>query len=143
MRIARWNCVVLRFLVALAPAAATGQCVNIAGVWNATETGSITLALTASDGESATETDAVNGSGAVTITQTATCIFQYSPLLSSGKSLLNSNLTASQIAQLVRTITVSGNNVSESGLFAILNRVRNYITRNGDACLLQRLAYKD
>jgi hypothetical protein len=70
MRIARWNCVVLRCLVALAPAAATEQCVNIAGAWNATERGSVTLALTASDGESATETDAVNGSGAVTITQT-------------------------------------------------------------------------
>jgi hypothetical protein len=67
----------------------------------------------ASDGESDTETDPVSGSGVVTITQTGQCTFQYTPIGLAGSSLLNANLTPSQLASLNRTVTVSGNNVLE------------------------------
>ena len=121
MRHAQWLRFVLLISAGLAPAISQSQCVNIAGSWTGTETGSVTLALSASDGESANETDAVNGSGVVTIAQTGECTFQYSPLATNGSTLVNANLTASQLAQLVRTVTVSGNNLKETGVFAILN----------------------
>jgi hypothetical protein len=121
MRLAQWHRLALFLSVGLLPALSAAQCTNIAGSWTGTETGTVTLSLSASDGETANETDAVSGSGVVTITQTGTCTFQYSPLATSGSSLVNSNLTASQLAQLVRTVTVSGNNVTETGVFAILN----------------------
>ena len=108
-------------LLILAPPRASAQCTNIAGSWNATETGTVTIALTASDGESDNETDPVSGSGIVAITQTGTCTFQYTPISTTGSSLVNSGLTPSQLASLVRTVTVSGNNVTETGVFAILN----------------------
>jgi hypothetical protein len=100
---------------------ASAQCTNIAGNWNATETGTITLVLNASDGESDTETNPVSGSGIVTITQTGTCTFQYTPIGLTGSSLINSGLTPSQLASLVRTVTVSGDNVTETGVFAVIN----------------------
>jgi hypothetical protein len=111
----------LAALLILALPHATAQCTDIAGNWNASESGTVTLALNASDGESDNETDQVSGSGLVTITQTGPCTFQYTPIATSGSSLVNSGLTPSQLASLVRTVTVNGNNVTETGVFAILN----------------------
>jgi hypothetical protein len=105
----------------LAPLQATSQCANLAGNWTASESGSVTLGLTASDGESYTQTDPVSGSGLITITLTGPCTFQYNPVPLNGSALLSSNLTASQLASLVRTITVSGKSITETGVFAILN----------------------
>jgi hypothetical protein len=121
MRLAQWHRLALLLSVGMLPTLSAAQCTNIAGSWTGTETGTVTLSLSASDGESSNETDPVSGSGVVTIAQTGTCAFQYSPLATSGSALVNSNLTPSQLAQLVRTVTVSGNNVTETGVFAILN----------------------
>jgi len=108
-------------LLLLTPSRAVAQCANIAGNWTATETGTMTLTITASDGESDSETDPIGGTGPVTITKTGTCKFKYTPNALDGSSLLNGSLTPAQIASMVRTVTVSGNNVSETGIFAIVN----------------------
>jgi hypothetical protein len=100
MRHAQSFRLVLLISAGLTPAISQSQCVNVAGSWTGTETGSVTLASSASDGESANETDAVNGSAMVTITQTGACTFQYSPLATNGSTLVNSNLTAAQLVQL-------------------------------------------
>ncbi len=106
----------------LAPPRATAQCVNLAGNWNYSESGTVTLVVTASDGEYASETDPVSGSGQVTITQTGSCTFQYLPIPLSGSSLFNQNLTQSQLQSLARTVTVmGGNNVTETGTFVVIN----------------------
>ena len=115
-----WVALVLAALL-LAPPRATAQCANIAGNWNYSETGTVTLVLNASDGETANETDPVSGTGNVTITSTGTCTFQYTPIPLNGSALLNANLTPSQLASLARTVTVTGNNVEATGIFAVLN----------------------
>ena len=105
----------------LAPPRAIAQCTNIASTWNYSEAGTVTLALTASDGESSTQTDPVSGSGNVTITQTSSCTFQYIPIPLNGSSILNGNLTPSQLASLARTVTVNGDNLEVMGIFVVIN----------------------
>lgn len=105
----------------LAPPRATAQCANLAGSWTFSESGSVTISITASDGESGSETDPVSGTGNVTITQTGPCTFQYIPIPLNGSSWLNQNLTPAQLASLVRTVRVNGNNAQETGMFAVIN----------------------
>jgi len=100
---------------------AFSQCADIAGSWNATETGTLTLAISASDGETGSNTYPVSGSGVVKIAKTGTCTYQYSPILPSDGSLLNSGLTPAELATLVRTVKVSGDSVTETGIFAVIN----------------------
>jgi pimeloyl-ACP methyl ester carboxylesterase len=56
----------------------------------------------------------VSGSGTVTITQTGTCTFQYLPIGLNGSTLLNASSEA-------RTVTVNGNDVTVTGIFAVIN----------------------
>ena len=113
-------CVIIGFFTRGA-SFANAQCANLAGTWSYAETGSVTLSLVASDGETANETDPVQGYGNVTITQTGPCTFQYEPIPLSGSSWLDQNLTQSQLAALVRTVTVSGNSAQASGVFVVIN----------------------
>jgi hypothetical protein len=102
-------------MLLLVPSRAVAQCANIAGNWNATESGNMTITISA-EGESDSETDPISGSGAVTITKTGTCTFQYLPVgFSTGSGLLGSGVS------LVRTVKVSGNKVTESGVFVIID----------------------
>src|SRR5271157_907745 len=98
----------------MAPPRATAQCVNLAGNWKGSESGTVTLVLVASDGENDNETDPVNGSGDVTITKTGTCTFQYIPLGLNGYAWLDPS-------SVIRTVTVSGNNVQETGIFVAID----------------------
>jgi len=113
------------FAIALAILAAPGrvaaQCADISGNWNASESGTLTISLVASDGENFSQSYPVSGSGAVTITRTGPCTFQYPPIPPSDGTLVNTGLTPAQLATLVRTVKVSGNNVTETGIFAVLN----------------------
>lgn len=87
----------------------TSSCTNIGGSWNASETGSLTDTLDAT-GEAGSETDPIEASGNVTFTQTG-CSIQLNPI-PAGELLGTSS-------SLVRTGTVSGNNVSLTGLVAL------------------------
>ena len=84
-------------------------------VWNATETGTVTANLNAA-GQQDTESDPISGSGTVTITQSG-CSISYSPVSDSG--------FLAGTSSLVRTGTVSGNNVSVSGPLAVLSAVES------------------
>lgn len=95
------------------------SCANVGGQWNASESGSYTEKISAAI-ETDTQTNPVNGNGSVTITQTG-CTFQYNPISETG--LIGLNLTSSQLASATRTGTVSGNNVSVTGLLAVVDTV--------------------
>jgi hypothetical protein len=56
----------------------------------------------------------------VTVTQTG-CSIQYEPITEPRS--IGSNLTPNQIASLVRTGTVSGNNVTATGIVALVDTV--------------------
>jgi hypothetical protein len=98
---------------------AVGACVDISGSWNGTESGSANFTITAPV-ESDAFTDPVGGSGSLTITQTG-CSIQYEPFGIAG--LTGTNLTSSQLASLVRSGTVTGHNVSVSGVLALVDTV--------------------
>ena len=93
-------------------------CANVGGAWNASESGSYTETIAAT-AETDTETYPVSGSGSVTIAQTG-CAISYEPITN---GLIGTGLTPSQLASLTRTGTVSGNNVSVTGLLAIVDLV--------------------
>jgi uncharacterized protein (TIGR03437 family) len=95
------------------------QCTNVSGNWNASESGSITETIAATV-ETDTETNPISGTGSVTISQTG-CSIQYDPIGESG--LIGTNLTPSQLASLIRTGTVSGSNVSITGILALVDTV--------------------
>jgi sugar lactone lactonase YvrE len=76
-----------------------------------------TIAATA---QTASETYPISGSGSVTITQTG-CSISYEPVAESG--LIGTGLTPSQLASLTRTGTMSGDNVSVTGLLALVDTV--------------------
>jgi uncharacterized protein (TIGR03437 family) len=90
-------------------------CATVGGSWNASETGSITGTLTAA-GETDSETDPISGSGTVTVTQNG-CSISYSPITENG--FLNGD------SSLLRTGTVSGNNVAVSGQLVVLASVES------------------
>ena len=96
-----------------------GMCANLAGNWNASETGSITLTASDTTEGTGSQTVPVSGSGVVTIMQTG-CSIQYEPLLD---GLIGTSLTPDQLASVLRTGSVSGNNVSVTGLFALVDTV--------------------
>jgi uncharacterized protein (TIGR03437 family) len=96
-----------------------GACLDISGPWNGSESGSLTETINAT-ADSGSETDPVNGIGLVTITQNG-CSIQYNPIAETG--LIGTNLTASQLASLVRTGTVTGTSVHVTGLLALVDTV--------------------
>jgi len=104
----------------LAPPRAAAQCINLGGNWTYSESGTVTLVGSASDGETINETDPVSGNGNVTVTQTGPCTFQYLPIPLNGSSWLDVNLSPSQLASLARTVTVNGNNVQVTGIFVVV-----------------------
>jgi uncharacterized protein (TIGR03437 family) len=93
-------------------------CANVGGTWNASESGSYTETIAAT-AETDTETYPVSGNGSVTIAQTG-CSISYEPITN---GLIGTGLTPSQLASLARTGTVSGDNVSVTGLLAIVDTV--------------------
>ena len=95
---------------------ASSSCAYIGGSWNASESGSYTETIT-SPAETDSVTNPVSGSGVVTITQTG-CSISYNPIAS---GLVGANLTPSQLASLTRTGTVSGSNVTATGLLAVVD----------------------
>ena len=95
------------------------QCTNISGNWSASESGSMTLTI-AVDGEADTETDPLRGNGSVTIAQSG-CSIQYDPIGIAG--LIPSTVTPSQLASLRRNGTVSGTDVSITGIVALIDTV--------------------
>jgi uncharacterized protein (TIGR03437 family) len=99
---------------------ANSQCANIGGNWNGSESGTANYSIVAPI-ETDNFSDSVNGSGVVTITQTG-CSIQFEPIGESG--LIGSGLTASQLASLIRTGTVNANNVSVTGLVALVDTVQ-------------------
>jgi uncharacterized protein (TIGR03437 family) len=96
------------------------QCANISGNWEGSESGSATFTVVATI-ETDMFTDPISGSGPVTIMQTG-CSIQYDPI---GESdLIGTNLTPSQLAQVARTGTVSGNHVTVSGILALIDTIQ-------------------
>jgi uncharacterized protein (TIGR03437 family) len=95
------------------------QCANISGNWNGSESGSATFSIVAPI-ETDMFTDPVSGSGTVAIMQTG-CSIQYEPFGES--ALTGTNLTPSQLAELMRTGTISGNNISITGILALPDMV--------------------
>jgi hypothetical protein len=95
------------------------NCTNLGGNWNASESGTETLTVVAPIENDSAMTP-VGGTGSVTITQTG-CAIQYDPIGESG--LIGTNLTPSQVASVRRTGTVSGNNVSVTGIAALIDTV--------------------
>jgi uncharacterized protein (TIGR03437 family) len=93
-------------------------CANVGGIWNASESGSYTETIAAT-AQTASETYPISGSGSVTIAQTG-CSISYEPITN---GLIGTGLTPSQLASLTRTGTVSGDNVSVTGLLAIVDTV--------------------
>jgi uncharacterized protein (TIGR03437 family) len=83
----------------------TSSCANISGAWNASETGSANETLDAT-GEAGSEAEPIEATGNVTFTQTG-CSVQLNPI--PGGELLGTT------SSLVRTGTVSGNNVTLTG----------------------------
>src|SRR5208337_2901659 len=82
----------------LAPPRATAQCMNLAGNWTYSESGTVTVVGSASDGETINETDPVSGNGNVPVTQTGPCTFQYIPIPLNGSSWVDTS-------QVARTVT--------------------------------------
>ena len=72
------------------------------------------------DGEADTETDPLRGNGSVTIAQSG-CSIQYDPIGIAG--LIPSTVTPSQLASLRRNGTVSGTDVSITGIVALIDTV--------------------
>jgi uncharacterized protein (TIGR03437 family) len=108
--------------ISLRDAVGTGPgapCANVGGTWNASESGSYTETIAAT-AETDTATNPISGSGTAMITQTG-CSIQYNPISETG--LIGSNLTPSQLASMTRTGTVSGNDVSVTGLVALVDTV--------------------
>lgn len=88
---------------------ATGACVNIAGQWFGSEKGTLTCTVTV-NGESATETDPVNGSDLITITQQG-CQVSYTSA---------SIMAAFGAGQSLRQGQVEGNSVKFTGIMGQL-----------------------
>jgi uncharacterized protein (TIGR03437 family) len=95
------------------------QCTSIGGHWNASESGSANFSIVAPV-ETDMFSDSIKGSGSVTITQTG-CSFQYEPIPENG--LIGTNLTSSQLASLIRTGTLDGNDVTVTGILALVDTV--------------------
>lgn len=95
------------------------QCANISGNWNASESGTANFSVVAPI-ESDMFSNPVSGSGTVTITQ-AGCSIQYDPVGESG--LIGTGLTPAQLTEIMRTGTVSGNNVTVTGILALVDTV--------------------
>ena len=102
------------------------QCTNVSGNWNASESGSITETIAATVETGYGDRNPVSGTGSVTIAQTG-CSIQYDPIGESG--LIGTNLTPSQLASLIRTGTVSGINVSITGILALVDTVASAQSR--------------
>jgi uncharacterized protein (TIGR03437 family) len=81
------------------------NCATVGGSWNVTESGTTTTTLVAA-GQSETGSGSIYGYGALAITQNG-CAIQYTPIIS--------GLTAAQTSELVRSGSVSGNNVMVTG----------------------------
>lgn len=97
-------------LLAVAPA---GACVNLAGTWNATETGTLTETVTVL-GETDGDTATVQGSGTINIIQDG-CSIRYIPPAVAGL------ITPQQAALLQRTGTVDGINVTIHGQLTLVD----------------------
>jgi hypothetical protein len=95
-------------------------CTSIGGAWNTTEQGSATYYIGTSNDGSESVPDPIGGTGTEQITQTG-CSISYLPIYESG--LVGVNLTASELAPMTRTGTVSGNSVTVSGLLAVVDTV--------------------
>jgi uncharacterized protein (TIGR03437 family) len=89
------------------------NCATVGGSWNVSESGTENETLTAA-GQTATGSVGIYGSGNVSISQNG-CSIQYTPIVS--------GLTAAQLAQLVRSGSVSGNNVMVTGELTLLSIV--------------------
>ena len=106
-------------LLSVTPAGGNSQCAQIGGNWNASESGSANFSIVAPI-ESDSFTNPISGSGSVAITQTG-CAIQYEPIGENG--LIGTNLTPSQLASVIRNGTVSGDDVTVTGVVALVDTV--------------------
>lgn len=100
----------------------SGACVNLAGRWMATEKGTLTCTVTV-NGDSDTETDPINGSDIITISQQG-CNVSYTS---------SSMMAAFGSGQSVRQGVVEGSNVRFSGIMGELAAGFTYQKNTFDA----------
>jgi len=114
-------------MLTVTPPVLNPNCATVGGSWNVNESGSSTTTLTAA-GQTATGTSGIYGSGTLDISQNG-CSIQYTPIVS--------GLTAAQTAQLVRSGSVSGNNVMVTGELTLLSLVEAQETAANPGLIIQ------